>query len=399
MDTGKIKRYWGAYGNEAATTRNYGPYNPDAPLVQQFRNPVHCAEPSNDGLVYVCDRAERSHPGLQEGRQVREGEASSSRRRAATARCGTSRSRRIRSRSTSSSPTARTRRSTSWTAQSLEILTSFGDGGRQPGQFFAVHSIATDSKGNIYTTETYEGKRVQKFVYKGMATVEPRPGRRLAQALTSIHGNHTGELMRGTRFILALGAIPGVVGAQATKQAGAPADIPPAAQQVAAAVLALPTEYREGAKVLGYRAGTKGFVTLREGTGPFTCLANDPARKEFHVACYHRSMEPFMARGRELRASGVKGDSRVDTVALRRSEVRQARRCRSSPRRCTSCSAAHSMRRANTVKATRSRCSSIYISGATGGIDRPPDETGARATPWIMFPGTPKAHIMLTPKM
>ena len=54
---------------------------------------------------------------------------------------------------------------------SLEILTQFGDGGRQPGQFFAVHSIATDSKGNIYTTETYEGKRVQKFVYKGVAPV------------------------------------------------------------------------------------------------------------------------------------------------------------------------------------------------------------------------------------
>jgi hypothetical protein len=52
--------------------------------------------------------------------------------------------------------------------QTLEILTQFGDGGRQPGQFFAVHSIATDSKGNIYTTETYEGKRVQKFVYLGL---------------------------------------------------------------------------------------------------------------------------------------------------------------------------------------------------------------------------------------
>ena len=58
--------------------------------------------------------------------------------------------------------------------ESLEILTSFGDGGRQPGQFFAVHSIVTDSKGNIYTTETYEGKRVQKFVYKGMGPVTTR---------------------------------------------------------------------------------------------------------------------------------------------------------------------------------------------------------------------------------
>jgi DNA-binding beta-propeller fold protein YncE len=58
--------------------------------------------------------------------------------------------------------------------QSLEILTSFGDGGRQPGQFFAVHSIATDSKGNIYTTETYEGKRVQKFVNKGLGPVKAK---------------------------------------------------------------------------------------------------------------------------------------------------------------------------------------------------------------------------------
>ena len=55
--------------------------------------------------------------------------------------------------------------------QTLAELTTFGDGGRQPGQFYAVHSIATDSKGNIYTTETYEGKRVQKFNYKGVGPV------------------------------------------------------------------------------------------------------------------------------------------------------------------------------------------------------------------------------------
>jgi DNA-binding beta-propeller fold protein YncE len=58
----------------------------------------------------------------------------------------------------------------------MEILTSFGDGGRQPGQFFAVHSIATDSKGNIYTTETYEGKRLQKFVFKGVGAVPRNQG-------------------------------------------------------------------------------------------------------------------------------------------------------------------------------------------------------------------------------
>ena len=60
--------------------------------------------------------------------------------------------------------------------KSLTLLTSFGDGGRQPGQFFGVHSIATDSTGNIYTTETYEGKRLQKFVYKGIGEVEADQG-------------------------------------------------------------------------------------------------------------------------------------------------------------------------------------------------------------------------------
>jgi NHL repeat len=52
-------------------------------------------------------------------------------------------------------------------------LASFGRGGRQPGQFYGVHSIAVDSKGNIYTTETYEGKRIQKFVFKGVGRCRP----------------------------------------------------------------------------------------------------------------------------------------------------------------------------------------------------------------------------------
>lgn len=58
--------------------------------------------------------------------------------------------------------------------ESLEVLTAFGDGGRQPGQFYAVHSIATDSEGNIYTTETYHGRRLQKFVYKGEGPVQAK---------------------------------------------------------------------------------------------------------------------------------------------------------------------------------------------------------------------------------
>ena len=60
--------------------------------------------------------------------------------------------------------------------ETMTEITNFGDGGRQPGQFYGVHSIATDSKGNLYTTETYEGKRLQKFVYKGMGTVPREQG-------------------------------------------------------------------------------------------------------------------------------------------------------------------------------------------------------------------------------
>jgi DNA-binding beta-propeller fold protein YncE len=169
MDTGEFKRYWGAYGNEPDDT-DIGRYNPDDPPAQQFRNPVHCAEPSNDGFVYVCDRPnDRVQVFRTDGAFVQE-------LFVATQTLGDGSTWDI---AFSRDPEQRyiyladgknmkiyvIERAT------MEILTSFGDGGRQPGQFFAVHSIATDSDGNIYTTETYEGKRVQKFVYKGLGPV------------------------------------------------------------------------------------------------------------------------------------------------------------------------------------------------------------------------------------
>jgi len=55
--------------------------------------------------------------------------------------------------------------------ETLEVLTTFGDGGRQPGQFFGVHNLDTDSKGNLYATETYTGARVQRFMFKGVGPV------------------------------------------------------------------------------------------------------------------------------------------------------------------------------------------------------------------------------------
>ena len=169
-ETGEFLRYWGAYGNEPEDV-DLGPYDPDAPLPQQFRNPVHCAEPADDGLVYVCDRPnDRIQVFEDDGTFVME-------KRIAPETLGDGSVWEI---AFSPDPEQRfiyladgaNRLIYVMDRESLDVLYTFGGGGRQPGQFFAVHSIETDSQGNIFTTETYEGKRVQKFVYQGMGRVE-----------------------------------------------------------------------------------------------------------------------------------------------------------------------------------------------------------------------------------
>ena len=169
MNSGKIKRFWGAYGHQPDDA-NPGPYNPDAPLAQQFRNPVHCAEPSLDGLVYVCDRPnDRIQVFKKDGSFVKEQRIAP--RTLSDGSVWDIAFSRDRAQKYIYLADGKNEKVYVIDRQSLEVLTSFGDGGRQPGQFFAVHSIATDSKGNIYTTETYEGKRVQKFVYRGLRPV------------------------------------------------------------------------------------------------------------------------------------------------------------------------------------------------------------------------------------
>lgn len=174
-DTGTFKRYWGAYGNKPEDV-DLGPYDPDAPPARQFRNPVHCAELAVDGLLYVCDRPNnRIQVFKTDGTFVKE-VFIAPRTRGDGA---------VWDIAFSKDPAQRylyvadgkNERIYIVERASLQVLTSFGDGGRQPGQFFGVHSIATDSKGNIYTTETYEGKRLQKFVYKGLRPVtKPHQG-------------------------------------------------------------------------------------------------------------------------------------------------------------------------------------------------------------------------------
>lgn len=166
MDTGELKRYWGAYGNEPSD-ENLGPYDPTAEPAQQFRNPVHCADPAGEGLVYVCDRPnDRIQVFQRDGTFVDEvflapetlGDGSTW--DVAFSRDADQRFMYV--------ADGKNMRIYILDRVSLEVLAEFGDGGRQPGQFFAVHSIATDSRGNLYTTETYEGKRLQKFAFMGM---------------------------------------------------------------------------------------------------------------------------------------------------------------------------------------------------------------------------------------
>jgi DNA-binding beta-propeller fold protein YncE len=173
-DTGKFKRLWGAYGQKPSDEK-MPPYNPKATPSKQF-NTVHCAIVSNDGFVYVCDRVnDRIQVFHKDGTFVKEVFIDPNTYRSGSvwdmtfsrdpqqtyiyAANGVDEKINILLRST------------------LEVLTSFGDGGRQPGQFFGVHNLATDSKGNLYATETYTGARVQRFLYKGVAAVtKPEQG-------------------------------------------------------------------------------------------------------------------------------------------------------------------------------------------------------------------------------
>jgi DNA-binding beta-propeller fold protein YncE len=168
-ETGKYKRHWGAYG-KVPSDDPLPPYNPNAPPDQQFRNPVHCVELSNDGLLYVCDRQnDRIQVFRPDGTFVKEIYINKE-----TLGSGS-----VWDIAFSKDPQQKyiyvadgeNDRVHIVERQSLELLTSFGEGGRQPGEFYGVHSIATDSRGNIYTTETYRGQRLQKFVYKGLAPV------------------------------------------------------------------------------------------------------------------------------------------------------------------------------------------------------------------------------------
>ncbi|MBA2588273.1 MAG: hypothetical protein H0U98_06560 [Alphaproteobacteria bacterium] len=159
----KFKRMWGAYGHKPDDTP-IPHYDVNSP---QFGNPMHCAQPSNDGLIYACDRTNnRIQVFKMDGTYVAQYALKPETRGDGSAW----------EMAFSRDPAQKFAYVSDGANENIHVfdrktmkeLYWFGGGGRGPGQFYAVHSIVTDTKGNIYTTETYRGQRVQKFVYKGM---------------------------------------------------------------------------------------------------------------------------------------------------------------------------------------------------------------------------------------
>jgi len=167
-------------------------------------------------------------------------------------------------------------------------------------------------------------------------------------------------------------------------------EAPPPADQIAASVLAAPKERREAATVLGYNA--KGeVVTLRKGTNDLICLADDPSQKPFSVACYHKDLEPFMARGREL-AVQFKGKERHEE---RWKEVDDGKV--PMPREARMLY----VLTGTGYDAAKGEVIEPYLRWVVYTPYATPESTGLSTTPgpapWLMYPGKAGAHIMISP--
>lgn len=174
--------------------------------------------------------------------------------------------------------------------------------------------------------------------------------------------------------------------------AASAAEVPSTEAQIAGAVLAAPAELRAGAAVLGYNA--QGQMTkIREGSNEMVCLASDPSKTAFNVACYHKDLEPFMARGRELVSQKVTGAKRNDA---RFKEIADGKLAMPrEPRTLYVLTGTSFDAATKTVKDSYLRWV-IYVPYAT------PESTGlstkaSDGAPWLMSPGTAGAHIMISP--
>jgi len=174
------------------------------------------------------------------------------------------------------------------------------------------------------------------------------------------------------------------------------AQAPAVEQQIAGAVLAAPDSMQAGAAVLGWQGGE--LVEIRKGTNELICLADDPATDRFQVACYQRSLEPFMARGRELHKLKL-SHPQVDSARL--ADIKAGRWSMPSTPTALynlvapkdSIDTASGLPRGNGT-----RWYVVYIPYATeasSGFSTSADGSGR---PWLMYPGEPWAHLMVTPK-
>jgi hypothetical protein len=165
-ESGAYKRHWGAYGARP-DDGDPGPYDPSAAPAKQFRVPA-CVKISKDGFVYVCDRRnDRIQVFRKDGTFVKEAFIARETRGEGS----------VWAIAFSNDPQQRSLYVADGSNQKIWVLrrdtldapTSFGAGGRWPGHFYGVGSVAVDSAGNVYTGEAYEGKRVQKFTRAGAA--------------------------------------------------------------------------------------------------------------------------------------------------------------------------------------------------------------------------------------
>lgn len=160
---------------------------------------------------------------------------------------------------------------------------------------------------------------------------------------------------------------------------------------VSSAVLAAPSSLRDGAEVRAWTPHDR-LVTLRPGTNGLICLADRPGDERFAAACYHEGLEPFMERGRELSRAGVSGTARNEA---RWAEIRAGALPMPDAAMVYNLGfPTDDFDPATVDPATGGRLHAIYMAGAT------PESTGLPATPgdgpWLMFPGTPSAHVMIS---
>jgi len=172
-DKGTFKRMWGAYGKPPTDDPNVT-YDPAKPLSTNWQT-VHCATLANDGLVYVCDRVnDRVQVFKKDGTYIKEAQiAKRTLGDGVVFDIAFSKDKEQRLMYVADGANHRV-----WQLlrEPLQVLNHIGNGGRYPGQFYATHNVSLDSKGNLYTVETYTGARVQKFSYKGLGPVAKPEG-------------------------------------------------------------------------------------------------------------------------------------------------------------------------------------------------------------------------------